>query len=343
MQKFFHFLFIKYSKAINKFLLKIKSVYFRSIKNIPTTMKSQNIFVILLTTVSILFQLSASAQADSSQAKKSYFKVQTSYLSNSVYSGRKDSETVSYLTPSIGYFHKSGFYVDGQMSFLSNSTDAGRIDEIVIETGYDFSINDLFDAGFYAGKYFYSNSSFAVTSDIKADLGTYFTFNTNVVNIGGGADLLVSTNNDLNINGNIAHAFNFSVKKADMAFSPTAEINAGTQSFYRAYYENRKFAFTTHGSNGQGRGHNKKTGTTTTTTTDTSSFQTVTFPEQNHFSILDYEFSIPMTYDAKKWGVFLTPVVAVPLNPATYAINGILQKEKLSTSFFVKAGVYFKF
>jgi hypothetical protein len=50
-----------------------------------------------------------------------------------------------------------------------------------------------------------------------------------------------------------------------------------------------------------------------------------------------------MTFDAKKWGIFLTPTVAIPLNPATYEIDGVLQKEKLSTSFFVKTGVYYKF
>lgn len=304
-------------------------------------MKSQNVFVILLITVSFLFQVSANAQSDSSAARRSYFKVQAQYLSNSVYSGRKDSETVSYLTPSFGYFHKSGFYVDGELSFLANSISAGRIDEIVLETGYDFSIGN-FDAGFYAGKYFYSNSSFAVTSDIKADIGTYFTFNTNIINVGGGADLLVSTNNDLNINADISHPFYFTVKDKNLSISPIAEMNAGTQSFYRAYYENRKFGFTTHGSNAKGHGH-KKSGTTTTPVSDTSSIVTVTFPEQNRFSILDYEFSLPMTFDAKKWGIFLTPTVAIPLNPATYEIDGVLQKEKLSTSFFVKTGVYYKF
>jgi hypothetical protein len=303
-------------------------------------MKSQSTFVILLITVSFFYHLSARAQADSA-VKKSYFKVQTSYLSNSVYSGRKDSETVSYFTPLFGYFHKSGFYVDGELSFLGNSVNAGRIDEIVLESGYDFSVGN-FDAGFYAGKYFYSNSSFAVTSDIKADIGTYFTFNTNILNVGGVADLLVSTNNDLNINADISHPFYFTVKDKNFSISPSAELNAGTQSFYRAYYENRKFSFTTHGSNGKGRGH-KKSGTTTTPVTDTSSVVSVTFPAKNRFSILDYEFSLPMTFDAKKWGIFLTPTVAIPLNPATYEIDGVLQKEKLSTSFFVKTGVYYKF
>lgn len=287
-----------------------------------------------------LFLKTVSAQSDTAAPKKSYFKIQADYLSNSVYSGRKDSERVSYFTPTIGYFHKSGLYVDAGMSFLANSVDAGRIDEIVVEGGYDFSITDLFDAGFYAGKYFYSNSSFAVTSDIKADIGTYFTFNTNVINFGGGADLLVSTSNDLNINGNVAHPFNISVKDNSLSISPTVEINAGTQSFYQAYYKNRKFSFTTHGSNGKGRSH-KKSGTTTTT--DTSTVKEVTFPGQNRFSLLDYEFSIPMSFDAKKWGLFLTPVLAIPVNPTTYAIDGVLQKEQLSNSFFIKTGVYFKF
>ncbi len=296
-------------------------------------MKFQRIIACLLFIISIYFQANVYAQSDSSNNKKSYFKASANYLSNAVYSGRKDSSVVSYLSPSIGYFHKSGVYVNGSMSFLANSADAGRIDEMSLGAGYDFSIKDNFDGGFYAEKYFYSNSSYAVTSELQGDAGTYFSYNTGALKLGGGADFLISTNIDFTLNGNLSHPFSFGDDNNTWTISPTAEVNAGTQSFYRSYYKNRKFNFS---SGSKGKGHN-------TGKNNTNSNKVISFPQQNHFSILDYEFLIPVTYDAKKWGIFATPTLAIPENPATYAVDGILQKENLSTSFYVKVGAYIKF
>src|SRR6266550_1773846 len=65
---------------------------------------------------------------DSTSKTKSYFKVNGNYLSNAVYSGRKDSFTVPYIRSSIGYYNKSGFYIDAGASLLVSSTDTKRID-----------------------------------------------------------------------------------------------------------------------------------------------------------------------------------------------------------------------
>lgn len=297
-------------------------------------MKPQQIIAVLVFTFLLFFnQLNTYAQNDS-VAKKSYFKVGASYLSNAVYSGRKDSSVVSYFTPSIGYYNKSGFYVDGTMSLLANSGDAGSIDEILLEAGYDFSINDNLDAGLYASKYFYSNNSYSVTSELQGGIGAYFSYDAGFISIGGGADALISTGTDLTVNGNLSHGFSFGSDNNSWNITPTAEVNAGTQSFYRAYYKNRKFGFTSSGS--KGRGHNSGKG-------NIGNSKTISFSQSNSFSILDYELSIPVTYDAKGWGLFATPTLALPVNPATYAVDGVSQTETLSTSFFVKAGIYFKF
>ena len=297
-------------------------------------MKSSKIIVITIITFSTFFnQFNTYAQSDSG-AKKSYFKVGVNYLSNAVYSGRKDSSVVSYITPSIGYYNKSGFYVDGTMSLLANSSDAGSIDEILLEAGYEFSIKDNFDAGLYASKYFYSNNSYSVTSELQGGIGGYFTYDAGLVSIGGGADVLISIGTDLTVNGNLSHGFSFGNDNNSWNITPTAEVNAGTQSFYRAYYKNRKFGFTSPGSKGKGHNSGK---------VSTSSSKTISFKQSNSFSILDYELSIPVTYDAKGWGLFATPTLALPVNPASYEVDGVAQTETLSTSFFVKVGIYFKF
>lgn len=297
-------------------------------------MKSSKITVITVFTFSIFFnQFKTYAQNDSG-AKKSYFKVGASYLSNAVYSGRKDSSVVSYITSLIGYYNKSGFYVDGTMSLLANSSDAGSIDEILLEAGYDFSIKDNFDAGFYASKYFYSNNSYSVTSELQGDIGAYFTYDAGVISIGGGADALISTGTDLTVNGNLSHGFSFGSDNNTWNITPTAEVNAGTQTFYRAYYKNRKFSFSS--SSSKGKGHNLGKGST-------GSSKTISFPQSNSFSIMDYELSIPVTYDAKGWGLFATPTLVLPVNPASYEVDGVAQTETLSASFFVKVGIYIKF
>jgi hypothetical protein len=297
-------------------------------------MKSHGIIASFIFIFSLFFnQFNTYAQNDTS-AEKSYFKVGASYLSNAVYSGRKDSSVVSYLSPLIGYYNKSGFYVDGTMSLLANSSDAGSIDEILLEAGYDFNIQGNFDAGFYASKYFYSNNSYSVTSELQGGIGGYFSYNAGFISIGGGADALISTGTDLTVNGNLSHGFSFGSDNKTWNITPTAEVNAGTQSFYRAYYKNRKFSFTSSGS--KGKGHNSGKGST-------GNSKTISFSQSNSFSILDYELSIPVTFDAKGWGLFAIPTLALPVNPATYVVDGVAQTETLSTSVFVKAGIYFKF
>ncbi len=296
-------------------------------------MRTQGSIAIFTFTFSFLFiQFNTYAQKDTT-AKKSYFKVGAGYLSNAVYSGRKDSDVVSYLSTSIGYYTKSGFFLTGSTSFLSNSSDAGRLDEILLEGGYDFSISDNFDAGFYASKYFYNNNSYAVTSELQGDIGADFTYGTDLINIGGGANVLISTGVDLTVNSNLSHGFSFGSDNNLWSVTPTAEINAGSQTFYRAYFKNRKFSNTSTGVKAKGHSSGK----------NNTGNSKISFVQSNNFSILDYELSIPIAYDAKSWGIFATPTLALPVNPATYAVDGVMQTETLSNSFFVKAGIYFKF
>ena len=287
-------------------------------------------FVKFLFLSSFLFCQLTYAQNDSS-GKKSYFKIGGNYLSNAVYAGRKDSAIVSYLRPSLGYFHRSGFFASGEMSFLVNSADAGSIDEVALETGFDFSIKDKLDGGVYASKYFYSNGSYAVASELQGNIGTYLSYNPGFVKLGGGADILFSTGADINVNVNLSHPFEIGVVNNTWTISPTAQINAGTQIFYKSYYKNRKFSFSSSGT--KSKGHHTGSGIS----------KIISFPLQNSFAVLDYELSLPVQYEGKRWGIYATPVIAIPVNPVTYAIDGALQKESLSTNFFAEIGTYFKF
>ena len=168
-------------------------------------MRSKFLFSIILPGTFVFFLQGLHAQSDSA-AKKSYFKAGMDYLSNAVYSGRKDSSVVSYLKPSIGYVNRSGFSLGAEMSILANSPAAGRVDEIALEPGYNYSKGN-FDAGAYASKYFYSNGSYAVLSELEATVGTYFEYNLGFLKLGAGGDFLFSTSTDISLSFNMAHSF----------------------------------------------------------------------------------------------------------------------------------------
>ena len=67
--------------------------------------------------------------------------------------------------------------------------------------------------------------------------------------------------------------------------------------------------------------------------------------QQNKFGILDYELSLPIAYDAKKWGLFFTPTYAIPQNPISYTAPGgnIFVAEKFDNVFYAEFGAYLKF
>ena len=111
-----------------------------------------------------------------------------------------------------------------------------------IDAGYSFSVKKL-DAGIYASKFFYSNASFAVQSELKGIVGVYAGYNLGIVSLIAGGDLLFSTNTDINANIGLSHEFETGQENNKWTFNPAAQLNVGTQYFNQAYYEFRKFTF----------------------------------------------------------------------------------------------------
>ncbi|MBC7694678.1 MAG: hypothetical protein H7141_04440 [Burkholderiales bacterium] len=267
------------------------------------------------------------AQDSTSKTKSSYFKASTSYLTNSVYGGRKDSLATPYITPVIGYYNKSGFFVEGSLSYLV-ATEDSRIDLFTLETGYDFTISDKLSGGIYGSKYFYNNSSTSVRSESKGGLGGSLTYDPGAIIFSGGLDLSFASKTDIFISGSLAHGFYFGDKGNEWSISPTVAVNLGTQNFYQDYIKNRKFK-----GGRRGRGGDK------------SGNSTVQTKSSNNFGVLDYELSLPITYDGNKWGTFFTPTYAIPQNPVSFASStgsGYVT-EKLENSFYAEFGVYIKF
>ena len=274
-------------------------------------------------------------------ASNSYGKLSLSYLNNAVYNGRKDSLATPYITPTIGYYDKSGFYVSGALSYLSSAKES-RIDLFSLDIGYDISITNQLSSNFYANKSFYNQSSTAVKSDIKGSLGAAFNYDLSVIQLNLASEAVFSQKTDLSLNLGMGHAFNSGDEDHLFSINPSININWSTLNFYEGF-TSRKVS--------------KKIGQTIANVASATATTTV---DKNRFTLLDYELSVPLSYDTKKFGCFLTPTFALPQNPINTTTSTViklkngtqttqvqnstpLSEKKLENSFFWEFGVYVKF
>ena len=283
---------------------------------------------------------------DSIEKKSSYFVVNSNYLSNAVYSGRKDSLVVPYVRASLGYYHKSGLYADMGASLLVSSEDTKRIDLVTFTAGYAVKLANKLEMDINATKMYYTDLSYAVESELKGMAGLNLGYDAGIVSISGGAELLFSTNTDVFSNLKIGRYFQIGSDRNNLSIAPSIQVNAGTQYYNQAYYSNRKYSVATiNGTTTTRKGHAKKNaGTTggTGSTSTTSTVKSLNFTNKNQFTILDYEISLPISYQYKNLSLFAIPTFAIPVNASSYELNGILKKENISNTFFIEVGISIK-
>ena len=283
-------------------------------------MKKKILLFVLLNFSAFCIITAQETKADSKNETKnpSYFKFSTSYLTNAVYNGRKDSIALPYITPSLGYFDKSGFYISASLSYLVSSA-ASRVDLFSATAGYDFDISKQVSGGIYASKDFYTGTSTSVKSETQGSVGGNLSYDPGFLTFSGSFNLLLSSQADVSLGASIAHSFSLEDGENAWSISPTLAASLGTQNYYQAYLKTKT---------------RKKSGNTGTVQV-----------QQNKFGVLDYELSIPVSYDAKRWGLFFIPTLAIPQNPASYTAPGgnTFITEKLENVFYAELGVYIKF
>jgi hypothetical protein len=277
---------------------------------------------------------------NNSDSTHSYWKASMDYLSNAVYNGRKDSTALPYFTPSIGYYHKSGWYISASAAYATAANE-NRIDYFSFDAGYNFSINN-FSGDVRANKTFYNAQSTAIKSDIKGGFGTDVSYDLHVFQVGASADVIFDNKTDFAFNANIAHAFTWGPTLQQWSITPTLAANFSSLYFYEGYTNRRV-----------GKAIKKINPNVVTV-------KATTVVPNPGITLLDYEASLPLTYDAKKWGIAFTPTYAIPVNKiettttATYTLknrttyttinNTTPASEKnLSNTFYAELTVYFKF
>ncbi|MFZ5976976.1 MULTISPECIES: hypothetical protein [Hydrotalea] len=284
--------------------------------------------------------LSRTFAQSSSDSTHSYWKASVDYLSNAVYNGRKDSAVLPYITPIIGYYHKSGLYFSASVAYAAVANE-NRIDYFSLDAGYNFSIQN-FSGDVRANKAFYNAQSTAIKSDIKGGIGADLSYDFNFLQAGISADVIFDNKTDIAFNTNIAHAFSWGTENRQWSITPTLAANFSSLYFYEGYTNRRV-----------GKAIKK-------INPNVVSVKSTTLVPNPGITLLDYEASLPLMYDAKKWGIAFTPTYAIPMNKiettttttytlknrTTYTItnNTTPASEKhLANSFFAELTIYFKF
>ncbi|MEI6185001.1 MAG: hypothetical protein WCP65_05680 [Bacteroidota bacterium] len=300
---------------------------------------NKRILLIALIYIGSYYSVSAqSAPADTTKKdstdeqekpKVSFFQPKLTYLSNSVYSGRKDSATVSYLSPGIEYSNKSGFNASASASYLVSGA-THRFDAFSVGAGYDFKITKKWSAGISASKDFYNDSSQAINSSSKGSLSADMSYDLDFIEIGGSSEVLFASTNSYSAGLTLSHGFEFG--KEDTAvwtITPTLKAGYGTQDFIHEHTRTKVKR--------KNQAANVKDGIVTDIVSGSKAF-----------AVLDYEFSLPISFEANNWAFSFTPTYALPVNPTTTTTrttifkNGVAQgtptvskeREDLSNTFY---------
>ena len=285
--------------------------------------------VILLLVALLMSWVNGYSQNDT-LPKTSHFRVTSYYLSNAVYSGRKDSLTVPYVKTSISYLHKSGLSASAGFSALVKPGNPINIDAFWLDAGYEFNLGDKFNGGLNLTKTFYSDASFSVSSEIKGEAGAYLGYDAGIVSINTSAYAIFSQSTDISSTLGLSHLFTIETNDNALTIEPSFTAGFGTQNFYEAYFKNRKFT-----TSGTGKGHSGPRRNNTTST--------ITFKNNSGFGLLDYETALMVRYEGSRWGVYFNPTYAIPVNPASYTLRNKTTTEPLSNSLFFELGGHLDF
>jgi hypothetical protein len=264
--------------------------------------------------------------------KKSYFQASIGYLNNNVYLGRKDSSLTPYITPSFGYYHKSGLFINLSASYLASAGES-RIDVVTAEAGYSISKGN-FDGELTGAKFWYNSSSYNVRSEVKGSVSFYGSYDLGFikptvspsVNIG-------DKSSDIALILGLEHSFTFSHDAFEII--PTVTGGWSTQNYYNSYYKKRKFVV-------------KRKGVTSIV----NGTRTGVVLNASQFKMLDYEFTLPINYTVKKFTFNFSPAYAMPVNPAVVVVTTTRVgyptvvrtfTETLENSFYFQASIAYKF
>jgi hypothetical protein len=292
----------------------------------------KTVYSIFATLIVSLFTNELQAQISYTQpdtaTEKSEIRIGLKYTSDYLYMGRSDSAKAPYLSPSISYFHKSGFFIHSSFSYLT-AKDEGRIDLVTLSGGYDYYKKN-FAMGVSLSEYFFSTYSYAVQAEMNTYVNAFVGYDFSLFTLYGDASVGFSDATDFFLGAEIDRTFY--AFRNHLLITPSVSINAGSQQYFNEYFIYRSTQ------TGYGKGSGKGKGSSSQTTTTTTSGQSEVL-ESNKFKILDYESAIQLTYKINNFRIFASAVWTFPVNPATLVSDEGEYQEDLKNGFYWTTGV----
>lgn len=265
------------------------------------------------------------------------------YKSDYYYMGRADSVRAPYVIPSIGYYHKSGLFVNGSLSYLTASGE-NRVDLFTLSAGYD-CFGKRVAAGIAVDQFFFSKESYAVQAEMRTYASAYVGYDLDAFMVIADASLGVSDELDVFLGGELSRTF-YLVRR-HLLLTPSFYTNLGTQRYYNEYYTRR--TLTTGGMGGGsgggsgGNGHGQGTGGGMTGTAPViTTITDISIAESQKFQVLDYELGLNATYRLDRFRFSLAGIFMFPVNPATVVTEDGTYEEDLDNGFLWTAGVRYR-
>jgi len=244
------------------------------------------IFLLLLVSAT-----GAAAQSDSTaKIEKPQFKLGVYYNSNLNYYGRTDSLKSSGFFPVAEFWASKNFYITAAPIFISNSTVSFEYAGSVATAGIRMGKENKYSSNIYIVKPLYKDKSQLVQSSLKAQaVGTYTWLN-KILNITAGGDIKFSDQLDYGATAGADHIFRFGLPgKLVLVLDPSAYVNAGTQQFTKTSYKQNGYLFF-------------------------PGVQQQVNESVQKFSLLSYEFSMPVVLAIGKFQLIANPAYVIPQN-----------------------------
>ncbi|TLP81889.1 hypothetical protein ES765_03235 [Maribacter sp. ACAM166] len=265
-----------------------------------------------------------------SSNEQSYFLTDISYINDAVFMGRRDSIAAPYIFPSIGYYDKSGFFVDASVSYLVSSEE-NRVDLFLTSLGYTFGGEKL-SGGISGTAYFFNDDSYNAKSSVLGDISGYLSYDLKALEVSVLASAYFNDGSSTDIFTGLMLDRVFYNTDKSFLINPSIAVYAGSQYFYQEYYSTSRLGNRKGKGQGQGSGGVDETVSTT-----------VEIKEASEFNILNMELSLPLQYYHKQFIFSSTPLLAIPQSSTTITTADTIISEDLESTFYFSTGISYWF
>jgi hypothetical protein len=301
---------------------------------------------VYLTFLTLLISIFAFAQPMRKSTVKNdttSFKIQTNYLSNYVYNGRSDSLKAPYFYTTASLNFANGIYANFSLNYLLAPGQSGY-DFSELDLGYNYAIGEKISGEVYGSKYFYSSASNLLSGNISSDIGFTFNYDLTYLNFHNSFDVFFSNKPDMQLVPGLEKEIQISSKQNNaLTITPSIYGSFSSLNFYESTINRRLPGLK------NPRIQNQPLGSILSSTT----------VDNKGFKFLDVELSFPISYDADRWNISLTPTYAIPFNKVsttslnTSTLNGITKtvsinstpysENHLANIFFFDFGITYNF